>query len=75
METTKEYRKDSLTVLWNPRKCTHAGICVKTLPKVYDPKAKPWITPENASIAELKNQINACPSGALSYKESEDETI
>lgn len=73
METTKKYQRDGLTVLWNPRKCTHAGICVKTLPKVYNPKAKPWITPENASLEALKSQINACPSGALSYKETVNE--
>lgn len=70
METIKEYKKDNLKVIWNPKKCVHAGICVKTLPKVYDPKAKPWITPENASVEDLKSQISACPSGALSFRES-----
>ena len=70
MENTKKYQKENLMVLWTPEKCTHSGICVKTLPKVYDPKAKPWITPENASIEELKRQISACPSGALGYSET-----
>lgn len=70
METIKEYQKDNLTVVWNAGKCIHAGVCARTLPKVYKPKAKPWITVENASIEELKNQINACPSGALSYRET-----
>lgn len=70
MEIIKEYQKEDLTVLWEPKKCVHAGVCVKTLPKVYDPKAKPWITPDNASKEALKNQIDACPSKALSYRES-----
>lgn len=70
MEGIKEYKKDTLTVLWEPKKCIHAGVCVKSLPKVYDPKAKPWITPENASVEALKSQIDACPSKALSYRES-----
>lgn len=70
MNPIKEYQKDNLKVIWNPKKCIHAGVCVKTLPKVYDPKAKPWITPENASVEALKSQIDACPSGALSYRES-----
>lgn len=69
MNPIKEYQKENLKVLWNPKKCIHAGVCVKTLPKVYDPKAKPWITPENASVEALKSQIDACPSGALSYRE------
>ncbi|WP_130736061.1 (4Fe-4S)-binding protein [Flavobacterium sp. J27] len=73
MENLKEYNKDNLKVLWQPLKCVHSGICVKTLPSVYDPKAKPWIKPENATVEDLKNQINACPSGALSYKEKSNE--
>ena len=44
MTTIKEYRKDNLTITWEPKKCIHAGICV--------------------------DQIDACPSGALGYKES-----
>lgn len=69
METVKEYQKDNLTVVWNAEKCIHAGVCVRTLPNVYRPKEKPWIALESASVGELKDQINACPSGALSYRE------
>jgi len=70
METIKEYQKDNLTIIWQPKKCIHSGVCVRKLPEVYDPKAKPWVRPENASVADLKDQIAACPSGALSYRES-----
>jgi len=66
-EIRKEYSNGEITVVWKPGKCIHAGVCVKTLPEVYDPKAKPWITPENASSEALMNQIDQCPSGALSY--------
>ncbi|GAA0715295.1 (4Fe-4S)-binding protein [Aquimarina litoralis] len=68
MEKIKEYKKGDFTVVWKPKKCIHSGICVKTLPKVYNPKDRPWIKPENASIEALKDQINACPSGALTFK-------
>ena len=37
---------------------------------MYDPYRKPWIKQENASIDELKKQIDMCPSAALSYEES-----
>ena len=70
METTKEYKKDNLTVIWKPNLCIHAGVCVKTLPKVYNPKSTPWINCDNASVEALKSQIDACPSGALTYRES-----
>lgn len=65
---TKEYSNGEVSILWKPEKCIHAGICVKTLPKVYNPKARPWITPENATTKELIEQVAKCPSGALSIK-------
>ncbi|MDF2553140.1 MAG: (4Fe-4S)-binding protein [Chryseobacterium sp.] len=67
METHK-YSNGNINVIWQPQKCIHAGICVKMLPNVYDPKARPWIKAENATSDELKNQINQCPSGALTYE-------
>jgi uncharacterized Fe-S cluster protein YjdI len=63
----KEYSNGELTVVWEPAKCIHSEVCVHTLPKVYDPKAKPWINVDNATTEELKAQIKQCPSGALSY--------
>jgi len=67
-EIVKEYSTEGLTVIWKPKKCIHAEICVKTLPEVYDPHGKPWITPNNASVEALKAQIDKCPSGALTYR-------
>ena len=64
----KEYKTEDLTIIWKPELCQHAGICVKMLPKVYNPKARPWCKPENATKEELIAQIDACPSKALSYK-------
>lgn len=66
-EIVKEYTNGEITVVWKPKSCIHAAECVKRLPNVYDPKAKPWITIDNATSEELKEQIAACPSGALSY--------
>jgi len=65
----KKYAKEELTIVWEPKKCIHAAVCVKELPGVYDPNAKPWIKPENASVDQLKSQIDKCPSGALSYEQ------
>lgn len=64
----KEYSNGEITILWESKKCTHSGICVKTLPQVYDPKARPWIKIENATSKELIDQVALCPSGALSIK-------
>lgn len=67
-EIIKKYSTSELDVIWQPKKCTHAGECVKALPQVYNPKEKPWIKAENASTDELIAQISKCPSGALSYE-------
>lgn len=63
----KKYSNGEITIKWQPKVCQHAGVCVKTLPQVYNPKASPWIAVENASTEELKKQISNCPSGALSF--------
>jgi len=65
---THEYSNAEITILWKPELCIHSGICVKTLPKVYNPKSKPWLKPENATSEELIGQVARCPSGALSIK-------
>lgn len=72
-EGIREYSNGELTIVWKPKLCSHAGECVKALPQVYDPKARPWIRAEGASTEALKAQINLCPSGALSYRMSESE--
>ena len=63
-----EYTNGDVTIIWKPELCAHAGICVKMLPKVYNPKNRPWIKPENAMSDEIIKQVNQCPSGALSIK-------
>ncbi len=72
-EIIKEYTNGEFTILWKPKACIHAAECVKRLPQVYKPKEKPWITMEKATTAALKEQIQACPSGALSYKITSEE--
>ncbi|WP_136668854.1 (4Fe-4S)-binding protein [Flavobacterium sp. H122] len=65
---SKEYSNGEITIIWKPKLCIHSGICARSLPNVYKPKEKPWITPENATTEELIAQIHNCPSGALSFK-------
>lgn len=72
-EMVKTYTNGEITIVWKPGMCSHSGMCVQTLPQVYNPKAKPWITIENATTEELKAQLAKCPSGALSYYENSKE--
>lgn len=65
----KEYTNGEITIVWQPKLCIHSGVCVKTLPKVYNTKERPWIKPENTTTKELIGQVAKCPSGALSIKQ------
>jgi uncharacterized Fe-S cluster protein YjdI len=67
-EIIREYTNGELTVIWKSKSCIHAAECVHRLPQVYNPNEKPWIKAQNASTNELKSQIEACPSGALTYR-------
>jgi uncharacterized Fe-S cluster protein YjdI len=66
-EIKKEYSNGELTVVWKPDLCIHSGVCVQSLPDVYKPHEKPWIKVEKATTEALVEQINKCPSRALSY--------
>jgi uncharacterized Fe-S cluster protein YjdI len=65
----KEYSNNEITVKWQPKLYKHSGVCVKTLPKVYNLKKKPWINLDMADTDKIKSQIKNCPSGALSFKD------
>lgn len=67
MGKTKNYTNGEATIVWEAEKCIHSAICVKGLPRVFQPKEKPWIKIEAATTADLIKQVKACPSGALSY--------
>ncbi len=60
------YQGDEVTVLYNPRVCSHAAFCATELPQVFDPNSKPWCNPNGASADEIRAIVRACPSGALS---------
>jgi len=49
-----QYKNENITIHWDQSKCIHAGVCVRSLPNVYNPKERPWVKIENASTEELK---------------------
>ncbi len=63
----KEYTHGELTVFWKQALCQHSGNCVRGLPTVFNVKARPWINAQRDSAEKVIEQINKCPSGALSY--------
>jgi len=72
---TKKYSNGEVTIVWKPEMCIHSAICFKGLPEVFDPRRKPWITPEAADSATIISQVGKCPSGALSIlRDNENNT-
>jgi uncharacterized Fe-S cluster protein YjdI len=64
---TKHYTNGEVTIVWKNALCSHSKRCWTNLNAVFNPAEKPWIKPENASTEAIINQVNQCPSGALSY--------
>ena len=61
----REYSTDEIVVEWQPRLCFHSHNCVRALPRVFDPDARPWVRLELASTDEVDAAVAQCPSGAL----------
>ncbi len=63
----KEYSNGEVTIIWKPEKCIHSTICWHGLPDVFNPDIRPWINPQAASSLKIVEQVQKCPSGALSF--------
>jgi putative redox protein len=67
------YANDEITVVWQPELCLHVGSCFTQLPEVFNPGVKKWINPHGAPTDKIIEQVNICPSGALSYFYNKDK--
>jgi len=67
-----KYTNGEVTVIWKPDICQHSKICWKNLREVFDPFVKPWINMQGASTERIIQQVNQCPSGALSFVMNEE---
>jgi uncharacterized Fe-S cluster protein YjdI len=72
-DITKKYSNGEVTVVWKPTMCIHSAICFHGLPTVFDPRKRPWITPEHSNTEEIISQVKQCPSGALSFFMNNEE--
>jgi uncharacterized Fe-S cluster protein YjdI len=58
-----------VTVTFDPNVCKHSGVCIRSLPAVFDVKLKRWVQPDNAPAADVIAAVRKCPSGALQIVE------
>ena len=67
-EIIKRYSNGEITVVWQPSLCIHSAVCARGLPKVFDPRRRPWVILDGYDSDTIVNQVEACPSGALSIE-------
>ena len=67
LDKRMNYQAVKITIHDNRGICAHAGFCTDGLPSVFKLGEEPWIDPSGATVEEIIETINKCPSGALSY--------
>jgi uncharacterized Fe-S cluster protein YjdI len=68
----KHYTNGQITVIWKPDLCRHSAICARGLPGVFRPRMKPWIELGATDSKTIADQVDRCPSGALSWVANSD---
>ncbi|MDD5114765.1 MAG: (4Fe-4S)-binding protein [Methylobacter sp.] len=55
-----------MQVIWDQNKCSHAGVCVRSLPNVFKVVDGQFVIDTAKAIEdEVVSVVNQCPSGAL----------
>jgi uncharacterized Fe-S cluster protein YjdI len=70
-DVLRSYRGDGIAVGWEPKLCIHVANCIRALPHVFDPAARPWVRVDAATADEIARAILACPTGALSFERTD----
>jgi uncharacterized Fe-S cluster protein YjdI len=68
----KRYTNGEITVVWKPELCSHSGICARGLPLVFNPSRRPWVDTQYATTDEIAQQVDRCPSKALTWVRNAD---
>lgn len=73
--TVHRFAGKDMVVEFDARRCIHAGECVRGLPTVFDPQARPWVQPDHAGSAELATVVARCPTGALTLHRQDGSSV
>ena len=68
-DLVKVFEGNQINVHYNRLLCSHAGECEARLKAAFDTKRDPWIVPDNATPDQIRDVVQVCPSGALSWCE------
>lgn len=71
-DITKTYTNGEITVVWKPNVCIHSKLCWTQLATVFNPRERPWVSMAGADTQHIAEQVDRCPSKALSYFRNEE---
>ena len=64
----RSYESEAIRVHWDSSRCIHTGICLRTLPSVFDVRRRPWVDLRGAEADAVADAVGRCPTGALRYE-------
>ncbi len=67
----RDYDNGEIIVHWRPdAPCIKCHYCAEQLPRVFDPKRKPWVMLSYDTSERIQEVVEQCPSGALTWGRS-----
>lgn len=72
--TTRIYESGDLQVLWDSQRCVHVAECIRALPSVFNPLARPWVRIDAAGADSIVQAVERCPTGALHWLRTDGTT-
>ena len=64
----RAYGNEQIAVYWEPKLCIHSAHCIRGLPQVFNPAARPWVAIDAATADQIAETIMTCPTGALHFE-------
>ncbi len=68
-EHTTTYKGKNIDVQWDSRLCIHIGECGYSSGELFVAGRDPWCQPNLAAEDDVKDVVERCPSGALTYSD------
>lgn len=64
-----DYRGAEIDVQWDGRLCIHVGECGGAKGELFVAGRDPWCVPDTSLQSEVREIVERCPSGALTYRD------